>query len=62
VGQRSLTFYLFDSVVVAVVLHHDLLGLGAHADSLGALAVALVVWLTAVALAAATGGRGPLTR
>jgi uncharacterized membrane protein YeiB len=52
VGQRSLTCYLFDSVAVAVILHHDLLGLGAHVDSLGALAVALVVWLTAVALAA----------
>jgi uncharacterized protein len=52
VGQRSLTFYLFDSVVVAVILHHDLIGLGAHVDSLGAIAVALAVWLTAVALAA----------
>jgi uncharacterized protein len=52
VGQRSLTFYLFDSIMVAVILHHDLLGLGAHVDSLGALGVALGVWLVAVALAA----------
>ena len=51
VGQRSLTFYLFDSVMVAVILHHDLLGLGAHVDSLGALAVALGVWSVAIALA-----------
>jgi uncharacterized membrane protein YeiB len=41
-----------------VVLHHDLIGLGAHVDSLGALAVALVVWLTAVALAAALDRAG----
>jgi uncharacterized protein len=58
VGQRSLTFYLFDSVVVAVILHHDLIGLGAHVDSLGAIAVALAVWLTAVALAASLDGAG----
>jgi hypothetical protein len=29
--------------MVAVILHHDLLGLGAHIDSLGALGVALGV-------------------
>jgi uncharacterized protein len=52
VGQRSLTFYLYDSIMVALLLHHDLLGIGAHVDSLGALAVALGVWLVAVALAA----------
>jgi uncharacterized protein len=52
VGQRSLTFYLFDSIAVALVLHQDLLGLGAHVDGLGALAVALGVWSVAVALAA----------
>jgi uncharacterized membrane protein YeiB len=62
VGQRSLTFYLFDSIMVALVLHHDLLGLGTHVDSAGALAVALVIWLSAVALAAwlaATDRPGP---
>lgn len=52
VGQRSLTFYLFDSVAVAVILHHDLLGLGERVDSFGALVVAFAVWLVAVALAA----------
>jgi len=51
VGQRSLTFYLFDSIMVALILHHDLLGLGAHVDSLGALAVALGVWSVGIALA-----------
>ncbi|MHA6627611.1 DUF418 domain-containing protein [Pseudonocardia sichuanensis] len=62
VGQRSLTFYLFDSVLVALVLHTGLLGLGAHVDSVGALTVALGVWLLAVALAAwlaRTGRPGP---
>jgi uncharacterized protein len=62
VGQRSLTFYLFDSVVVAVVLHHDLLGVGTHVDSAGALTIALTVWLVAVAVAGwldRTGRPGP---
>jgi uncharacterized protein len=62
VGQRSLTFYLFNSVVVAVVLHPDLLGVGAHVGSLGALAVAFGSWLLALGLAAwmdRTGGKGP---
>jgi uncharacterized membrane protein YeiB len=51
-SRSRLTFYLFDSIMVAVILHHDLLGLGAHVDSLGALGIALGVWLVAVALAA----------
>jgi uncharacterized protein len=62
VGQRSLTFYLFNSVVVAVVLHPDLLGVGAHVGSLGALAVAFASWLVALGLAAwmdRTGRKGP---
>jgi uncharacterized protein len=62
VGQRSLTFYLFNSVVVAVVLHPDLLGVGAQVGSLGALAVASGSWLLALGLAAwmdRTGRRGP---
>ncbi|GAA1303759.1 DUF418 domain-containing protein [Pseudonocardia xinjiangensis] len=63
VGQRSLTFYLVNSVLVAVVLHHHLLGLGERVDSLGALAVALAVWLVALAVAAwmdRTGRPGPV--
>jgi uncharacterized protein len=62
VGQRSLTFYLFNSVVVAVVLHPDLLGVGTHAGSIGALAVAFGSWLAALGLAAwmdRTGRKGP---
>jgi uncharacterized membrane protein YeiB len=63
VGQRSLTFYLLNSVLVAVVLHHGLLGLGERVDSLGALAVALAVWLVALAVAAwmdRAGRPGPM--
>lgn len=62
VGQRSLTFYLFNSVVVAVVLHPDLIGVGAHVGSLGALAVGFGSWLLALGLAAwmdGSGRRGP---
>jgi uncharacterized protein len=62
IGQRSLTFYLFNSVVVAVVLHPDLLGVGAHVGSFGALVVAFGSWLLALCLAAwmdRTGRRGP---
>lgn len=61
-GQRSLTFYLFNSVVVAVVLHPDLLAVGAHVGSLGALAVGFGSWLLALGLAAwldRAGRRGP---
>ncbi|WP_433289244.1 DUF418 domain-containing protein [Pseudonocardia sp. CA-142604] len=63
VGQRSLTFYLFNSVLVAVVLHHDLLAVGDRVDSIGALAVATAVWLVALTVAAwmdRTGRPGPV--
>ncbi|GAA1238011.1 DUF418 domain-containing protein [Pseudonocardia alaniniphila] len=63
VGQRSLTFYLLNSVLVAVVLHHDLLAVGDRVDSIGALAVAAAVWLVALAVAAwmdRTGRPGPV--
>jgi uncharacterized protein len=62
VGRRSLTFYLLNSVLVAVVLHRELLGLGERVGSLGALAVAFCVWLVAAAIAAwmeRTGRPGP---
>ena len=62
VGQRSLTFYLFNSVVVALVLHPDLLGIGEHVSSLGALVVGAASWLVALGLAAwmdRTGRAGP---
>ncbi|MBE9375371.1 DUF418 domain-containing protein [Saccharopolyspora sp. HNM0983] len=51
VGQRSLTFYLFNSVVVAAVLHPDLLAVGRHVGSLGALAVGFGSWSLALLIA-----------
>lgn len=51
VGQRSLTFYLLNSVLVAVVLHPDLIGLGTRIDDAGALLTALAVWVVTSALA-----------
>ncbi|MFI6577500.1 DUF418 domain-containing protein [Nocardiopsis sp. NPDC050513] len=63
VGQRSLTFYLANSVLVAVVLHPDLGGLGTRVGAFGALCTAFAVWLLAVGVAAwmdRTGRRGPV--
>lgn len=62
-GRRSLTFYLADSVLVAVLLHPDLVGLPVGAA--GALAVAAAVWLAMVPVAAwmeRTGRPGPADR
>ncbi len=63
VGQRSLTFYILNSVLVAVVLHPDLVGLGARVGGAGALAVALLAWLVGLGAAAwleRAGRPGPL--
>ncbi|MEU3018773.1 DUF418 domain-containing protein [Nocardiopsis sp. NPDC007018] len=51
-GQRSLTFYILNSVLVAVVLHPDLVGLGTGAGAFGALLVAALAWSVSLALAA----------
>lgn len=51
-GQRSLTFYILNSVLVAVVLHPDLVGLGAVTGDAGALLVAALAWAISLALAA----------
>lgn len=48
-GKRSLTFYLLNSVLVAVALQSDLLGLPVGA--LGALGVATAAWLVSLTLA-----------
>lgn len=63
VGQRSLTFYLLNSVLVAVALHPELGGLGERVGAFGALCTAFVVWLIGVGLAVwldRTGRRGPM--
>lgn len=48
VGKRSLTVYLGSSVLVAVILHLDLLGLGAHVGPFGAVVTAAAVWTAAL--------------
>ncbi|ANY08992.1 DUF418 domain-containing protein [Pseudonocardia sp. HH130630-07] len=50
-GRRSLTCYLLNSVLVAVLLHRDLIGLGPQVGAAGALAVAAAVWVLTVLLA-----------
>jgi uncharacterized membrane protein YeiB len=62
VGERSLTFYLFQSLLFAPLLAAWGLGLGDVLSTAGALAVALGVWLLSLPLARALarhGRRGP---
>jgi uncharacterized protein len=62
-GSRSLTFYLLHSALVAVVLHPQLIGVGAHVGPFGAVAVAVGVWALGLLLASAlerAGRPGPL--
>lgn len=49
VGQRSLTVYLFDSLVIALLL--NVFGLGAHLGAAEAVALGSCVWLVATVLA-----------
>ncbi|MEQ3553533.1 DUF418 domain-containing protein [Pseudonocardia nematodicida] len=61
-GRRSLTFYLLNSVLVAVVLHPELGGVGEHVGNAGALLTATAVWLFSLLLATrleAHGRPGP---
>ena len=62
VGQRSLTFYLFQSVVFAPLLSAWGLGLGQHLATWSALLIALGVWAVSIPLAyalAVRNRRGP---
>ncbi|MGP9694356.1 DUF418 domain-containing protein [Brachybacterium sp. AOP25-B2-12] len=62
VGQRSLTFYLFQSVVLAPLLGAWGFGLGAHLSTAQALGIAALVWLVSIPLAVwldRSGRRGP---
>ncbi len=61
-GRRSLTFYLFQSVVFAPLLSAWGLGFGADLGTAAALALALAVWAISLGLAVAlqrAGRRGP---
>ncbi|WP_222723690.1 DUF418 domain-containing protein [Streptomyces sp. t39] len=63
VGRRSLTSYLLQSALLALVLARVAFGLGDHIHATGAAAVAVAVWLTVVAVAVAlerAGRQGPL--
>ncbi|GAB3736326.1 DUF418 domain-containing protein [Nocardiopsis nanhaiensis] len=51
-GERSLTFYILNSVLVAVALQPDLVGLGTVVGGAGALLVAALAWSVSLALAA----------
>ncbi|OLL72492.1 hypothetical protein Ae168Ps1_0869 [Pseudonocardia sp. Ae168_Ps1] len=50
-GRRSLTCYLLNSALVALLLQPDLVGLGPSAGTAGALLVAAFVWTATVLLA-----------
>lgn len=52
VGQRSLTCYLLNSALVAIVLHPDLVGFGPRLGVFGALIVGLMAWLVSLIVAA----------
>lgn len=56
VGKRSLSFYLLNSVIVAVVLHPDLIGV--RTGVLGALLVATAAWLVSLTAAVVLERRG----
>lgn len=62
VGQRSLTFYLFQSVILVPVFAAWGLGIGPHVSTTGAVAIAFAVWAVSLPLAQlldARGARGP---
>ncbi|THV42535.1 DUF418 domain-containing protein [Glycomyces buryatensis] len=61
-GQRSLTFYLYQSVVFNLVFAPFAFGLGGRVDEVAASGIALLTWAIGVviaALMARAGNRGP---
>lgn len=65
VGQRSMTFYLWQALILAPLMTAWGLGLGAHIGTAPALGIALLVWVTGVGVAVwleHTGRRGPAER
>lgn len=62
-GSRSLTFYIANSVMLAVILHPDLIGFGTEVGPSSAILVAAGVWmagLVAASLLERAGRRGAL--
>lgn len=57
-GQRSLTFYLFQSVVLAPLFAAWGLGVAQHVATTGALAIAFAVWVISLPIALAMDSRG----
>lgn len=65
VGKRSLSFYILNSAVVALILHPELVGVGSRTGHFGALVVAALTWSAGVVLASwleRAGRPGPLER
>jgi uncharacterized protein len=58
VGQRSLTFYLFQSLLMAPLLASWGLGLAPHLSTASAVAIAFGVWLASLPIAAWLDSRG----
>lgn len=61
-GQRSLSVYLFISLTIALVMNHDLMGVGDAVGKAGAVGVALLIWSLGVLAARvleAEGRQGP---
>ena len=62
VGQRSLTFYLFQSLLLAPLMAGWGLGLGPHVGTAASVGIAFSVWLLSLPLGAwmdSRGMRGP---
>jgi uncharacterized membrane protein YeiB len=47
-GRRSLSVYLFISLTIALVMNHDLIGVGDAVGKAGAVAVAILIWAAGV--------------
>src|SRR5699024_12301786 len=58
VGQRSLTFYLLQSVLLVPLMAAWGLGIAAHISTTGAVASAFVVWLLCLPIASVMDARG----
>lgn len=58
IGQRSLTFYLFQSVILAPLFAAWGLGVAQHVSTTGALAIAFAVWLVSLPIAYLMDTRG----